>query len=796
MRSMILGMSLLLLIGGSRADETALAQPLAIEEATELNGFAPYGGITALSPDSSQVAYTACDMKRASEQRAGIVGRGAMATADAPPYTAGCDVWISALDGGIARNITGGLGNSWGAVWSPDGKRLAFLSDRDGKPQLFVWEAKSSAIRKVTEAAVRGTSGALQWLPDNEGILVRLRPLHLSDAELGIKAGTEPAPTLPALENQQLNVTVAYSAAARRMHEDAGVASGADSTGANQSLVRAEQPPKYSIADLAIVSASTGEARGLLEAAPVSAATLSPDGKNVYYLQWQPGREFGAFIARHNLVVLTLASGKRRVVAAGLNLRDAGALSWSPDSRSIAYFSTVASEQREQLQGGLIGGARGDLFVVDIARGKQRRCIPERAIPGFEYGTSAPAWRADSSSVHGIADNAVWRFDLATGQCREWARDPKLTIRSVITRAGGAVWAPESAAGVVLAREEHDQADGFYAIDASGRLRKRVGELARYQEPVVTADGQRLVFKSEQADEPLDMWVTNASFAAPTRITRLNPQLAKYRFGQARVMDFRSADGEPLRASVLLPSDYQPGKRYPTVLVVYASGRGSSDVNAFGLAALGGQYNFQLLATRGYVVIQPDMPVKVGSPLLDSFKTAMAAIDTAVTLGFADPERLAVMGQSNGGYTTLALLVQTQRFKAAVMNAGFGDLGAMFGMRGGVWHQWLLEQGGAMGVAPWEDPLRYVQNSPFYYLHRVTTPLIIQAGGEDVSIEPLSAQVFTALKFLNKDVTYLRYENEDHVLMRSASRVDYWNRILPFFERLVKGSAREAVGLP
>jgi len=167
----------------------------------------------------------------------------------------------------------------------------------------------------------------------------------------------------------------------------------------------------------------------------------------------------------------------------------------------------------------------------------------------------------------------------------------------------------------------------------------------------------------------------------------------------------------------------------------------------------------------------------------------MPAIDAAVHLGLADPERLAVMGQSNGGFTTLALLVQTQRFKAAVMNAGFGDLAGLFGMTDGVWHPWLLQQGGAMGVPPWEDPLRYVQNSPFYYLDRVTTPLIIQAGGEDRFIHPLSEQVFTGLKYLDKEVTYLRYENDGHVLMRSASRIDYWNRVLPFFERHVKAVA-------
>jgi dipeptidyl aminopeptidase/acylaminoacyl peptidase len=125
------------------------------------------------------------------------------------------------------------------------------------------------------------------------------------------------------------------------------------------------------------------------------------------------------------------------------------------------------------------------------------------------------------------------------------------------------------------------------------------------------------------------------------------------------------------------------------------------------------------------------------------------------------------------------------------MNSGFGDLTGFFGAMNphtgdGRWHPWLLNLAGGMGVPPWENPQRYVQNSPIYFLDRVTTPLIIQAGGSDTPIVPYSDQVFVGLKALHKDVTYLRYDDEAHLLENPANQRDFWNRTLAFWDRHLK----------
>ena len=766
-----------------RADAPAGEMPLSLQHAFELNEFAMYGGDTVVSRDNARVAYVACDSKRASLHDASSGGY--LATADAPPYTAGCDVWVSAMDGSGSENITGAHGNSWSPAWSPDGAQLAFFSDRDGMPYLYVWDAATSGIRRVADAPVRSLIDAPQWLPDGEGIVVRLRPSGMSDAALGIEL---PRDSRAAASDVQRSTVVVQqsSEAARRNYAQLSTGHSSETQSMLTEHALDQPEPKGSISDIAIISASTGRVNRLVERAVTRVVVVSPEGKRLFYMQWKPGQPYGKLIERYDLIMIELASKARRVLASNLDMREPEAAVWSHDGRSIAYFSTRSADQTGSLNPGSESAFRADLFVVNALSGRQRRCLPMQAISGFDSENAAPVWAADGSGVYAIAVNAVWLWNLRESHCREFARDPQIKIRRIVTRPGRAAWNPGDSRLVVLAQEKATHQDAFYEVNLAGALRKRFGGEQRFRDATASEDGRRLIFKAQSASAAEDLWTASAAFDDARRVTTLNPQLSSYPFGRSRLIDFRSADGELLKASVLLPANYHPDRTYPTIVLVYAAGEGSKDANTFGLVNMG-QYNYQLLATRGYLVLNPDIPVSVGTPMRDIMKAVMPAIDRGIHLGLADPDRLGVMGQSNGGNTTLSLLVQSQRFKAGIMNAGFGDLASLFGARNGGWHQWLLKSGGAMGVPPWENPLRYVENSPFFYLDRLVTPLMIQAGGEDQNIHPYSEQVFTALKYLHKDVTYLRYEDEGHVLLRSVNRVDYWNRVLPFLDRHVKG---------
>ena len=218
----------------------------------------------------------------------------------------------------------------------------------------------------------------------------------------------------------------------------------------------------------------------------------------------------------------------------------------------------------------------------------------------------------------------------------------------------------------------------------------------------------------------------------------------------------------------------------------------SANVNRYGGAG-NEHYNLHLFSSRGYAVLLPDTPLTVGTPMSDLAKTVLPAVDKTIEMGIADPDRLGVMGASYGGYSTLALIVQTERFKAAVMDVGFGNLSSMYGamLKSGMpFHvSWAEEGQGRMGGPPWQFPERYVQNSPAFFLNKIETPLLISQGGMDVS--PFQAdEIFVGLRRLGKKVVYVRYENEGHGIEHPSNRIDYWNRVLEWFESHLRPAAQ------
>jgi dipeptidyl aminopeptidase/acylaminoacyl peptidase len=262
--------------------------------------------------------------------------------------------------------------------------------------------------------------------------------------------------------------------------------------------------------------------------------------------------------------------------------------------------------------------------------------------------------------------------------------------------------------------------------------------------------------------------------------------------GAVRLLDWMNDEGERLQGGLLLPSGYEPGKRYPLVVFVYGGVRLSHAMNKFG-GYMGKipYYNLQLLATRGYAVLMPDAPQHLGTPMLDLAKSILPGVNKCIELGIADPSRLGVMGHSYGGYSTLALLVQTKRFSAAVEADGFGDLTGFYGEMDsdGTAFGTSAETGQELvGGSPWQYRDRYIENSPIFYLDRIETPLLIIHGAADRTIRPfLGDELFVALRRLAKPVVYAKYAGEDHVFTGYANQLDASTRIIAWFEEHLGG---------
>lgn len=749
----------------------AEVRPLALDDALGQLGFGIRIPID-VSPDGRWVAYTLEDARR--RESTGETRYFYYSRTGAPVEALGCDVWLTETEMGQTQNLTGGKGTSWGAVWSPDGRALAFCSDRDGVARLWLWEKATGKMRRVSDVIVRPFFGfeLPRWSADGNQILMKVLPEDLTlEAAADLIHGPPPP---PARGKQHATVSVYRSPADQRP----AVASPA---GGKPSWMN-----RY-LTDLALVDVRTGAVRRLARRRGVVGFWLSPDGTRAAYTAIVDRRDSTTQQPYYDLWVAPAAGGEPRTVAERQPLTYGITVSWSPDGKRLAY--TTAGPR-----------AGGDCYLVES--GSEPVRLTKGKHPNFGDDHRAPLWSADGQAVYCVGEDNIWRIGVGEGKLTQITHGLGRKLVEVVGAGPGRFWSPDGARSMIVAgRDDDTKRVSFHRVDLESGRAECVWEGDHHFGWELTfacrgtPDGKRLIFPVQDARHPPDLWVTDAGFRRPRRLTHINPHLERYTFGASRLVRWRSIDGEPLRGALLLPTGYQEGKRYPLVVKVYGGALDSNSVNRFGLSGRGVD-NLQMFATRGYAVLTPDAPLKAGSPMHDLVKTVLPGVDRVVEMGAADPDRLGVTGHSYGGYSTLALLAQTTRFKAAMMSAGVGDLLSMYGHMGKDGDAfsigWSEEGQGRMGGHPWQYFQRYVENSPVFYLDRVTTPLLIVHGALDDTVPPAQAEeVFVGLRRLGKEVVYARYEGEEHWqgTWGHANVVDYWERVLDWFDRHIGAKA-------
>ena len=300
-------------------------------------------------------------------------------------------------------------------------------------------------------------------------------------------------------------------------------------------------------------------------------------------------------------------------------------------------------------------------------------------------------------------------------------------------------------------------------------------------------NGMRIAYIGQDNSHPPDVWVAEKNFAFGRRLTRFNPNIEGRVPSEVQTVSWQ-ARGAASYGTLLLPANYHPGHRYPMITYIYPSiPLGIAARSDFGFLDVANSAGFflPLFAKHGYAVFFPDSTIHMGSPMRDIADGILSGVDKVVAMGIADPRRLGICGHSYGGYSTLSLIVQTHRFKAAVVSAGLSNLITLYSdlsPDGRVWTGWAESGQGAMGGTPWRYRERYIENSPFFYLDRVQTPVLLEYGSSDIGgVTRNMRDTFVALRRLGKTATLIGYVGEGHVLSKPSNQIDFMNRVLDWF---------------
>ena len=744
---------------------------MSVEDALKVHDFGMYSPFR-FSPDGERLAYVVRNNQknkpnfRETQARTGV-----------PWHAVGADVCIVARKTGESVNLTKGRGNNWLPTWSPDGRLLAFFSDRDGSDQarVWIWDVAKNELRKVSDVDLRGEE--IEWSRDGKALFVTTVPRDLSPEDYA-----------------------KIQSSGRARPNDANDDAAPKSPGSSVVIYRATavSPDKQATAtsdpwnldfhlrDLVSIEVSSGQVAWIVHGQRIAKFLLSRDGSRLAYSRPNRFEKPGSQQILFDILSVDILGKEERLLASDVHLDyDGAALSWSPSGSHLSFHA------------GGPGDKAHDCYVVDLKSGKVENVTHLQPQRPLERKAETPLWDANGKNIYFINDGALWRASLDRSSATRVVQIPNREIRLIVSDSHDQLWTVDKGeTTTVVTYDDLGKQDGFYRVELdTGRNAKLLERGQCYTcagANSITAagkEGGQLAYVAEEAGSSPDMWISSPDFQNPRRLTHVNPQFDGYRFGAARLIAWSSVDGEELHGALLLPSDYAKGNRYPLIVWVYGGDTLSDHLDHFGLATPG-PFNLQLLATRGYAVLLPDAPQHPGTPMVDLAKTVLPGVDKIIDMGIADPDRLGVMGHSYGGYSVLSLIVQTKRFRAALEADGLGDLISAYGQmqRDGTSFQTsITEQGqGLMGGTPWQFRERYIENSPLFYFDRVETPLLIVHGAKDEAVAPfLGDQVFVALRRLGKEVEYAKYEDEDHspTVWSYSNQMDFCNRMIEWFDR-------------
>jgi len=679
------------------------------------------------------------------------------------------DILVTRVATGVTKVVASGGSYNLSPAWSPDGRYVAFASNREARNrlELWTWEVKTGSLRRISGADILPRQ--LQWTPDSRKIVTTgVSAVSSAIEKRGCEtdAGAEP------------KILPGHAASASVIiYESEHKAQGTNAPSSDPWSL------DILLSDLLIVDVHSGQTKVLDHGDRITTFKLSPDGTQVAFTVWKKFERAGSQQILHDLDIASLATGMTSVLAKDirLDLNPNGSFSWSPDGSRLAY----------QI-GGLLED-KHDCYVVGLSSGAAHRII------GFPQGKArtvlfAPAWASDGKNIYTVIDDAIWRASSEGGKASRVADVPGRHLVRLMTQDDGSLWVLDGGrSAVVVTDDEVARQDGFYRVDlTTGQPTVLLENGQHFWDPQVDGylkvapDGRTFLYSAQDAAQPVDLWIGDGRLTNPRRLTHVNPQYESYQLGTKRSIHWLSLDGQMLTGLLLLPPNYKEGTKYPMIVNVY--GGVSPHYNDFGFMNHA-PINAHLLATRGYVVFMPDAPQRLGTPMLDLAKTILPGINKIIEMGVADPKHLGIMGHSYGGYSVLSLLVQTPRFGAAVMADGFGDLISAYGQmdaKGAAFQTSITEYGqGLMGATPWESRDKYVENSPVFYLNRIETPLLITHGSEDTVVAPfLGDEVFVGMRRLGKETVYLKYAGEGHSpsYWSYANRIDFCNRVIAWFE--------------
>ena len=708
-------------------------------------------------------------------------------------------------------------------VWSPDGKKIAFLAHLPNGTQVWIADAETGTAEALSDAPVMATIAArpqsgrssatpsrmLQWTSD--GSLVTL----LVPSNRGAEPVLNPVPAGPIVRHSldKPTPTRTLPFLLRTPHD-------------------ADLFRYYTTAQPAILA--RGRAPQIIGApAMYLSISVSPDGK--YLLTDRIIEPFSYLVGYdafpHQYEVMDIAGNILATVSkapAELALRrdgDAGGadlprdLAWRPDGKGLSFIMTEprdkkaegaqeASERQERIMLLELPFAM-DRAKVLVSSARRISEVSYSRDGRYVFATLAERPRAGGKRLQDIAaydltSEPPQAFVLAKGI------DPEDVVNlpgTLMTRTtgNGIGYAAVSADGQAGFLESPGHKADFKPRPFIDRVIIRTGEKRRvfegsadmYERPLAALDGDltHLIVSRESSRKAPDSYLwTNEGFGE--NLTNNKDPYPDLTACKRIDFEFQRSDGVTVHGRISLPLNYKEGTRVPAVFWDYPREYGTSEEYARGAITSRNNNAYTPLSflrwsdlwlTQGYALVYTDIPIlgkatayndNYLTHLLDSVYGAIRKLDQ---MGLIDMDRLGHGGHSYGAFATANLLAHSPFFKAGIA----GD---------GAYNRTLTPMTFQQERRYfWEATTTYLEMSPFFYADQINAPLLMYHGGDDDNSGTYliqSERMMQALTGLGKKAVLYIYPFEAHSPRCKETYLDIWARWIDWFDKYVKNPAQ------
>ena len=289
-----------------------------------------------------------------------------------------------------------------------------------------------------------------------------------------------------------------------------------------------------------------------------------------------------------------------------------------------------------------------------------------------------------------------------------------------------------------------------------------------------TKDFQTIAFLAPDATRMEELYVSPVSPFAPRKLTDITAQVKDWKLGTVEVVSWKSQDGATIEGILRKPADFDATKKYPLLVKIHGGPTGTSlpALSPFEYAypvqiflskgALVLEPNYRGSAGYGAAF----RALNVRNLGVGDMWDVMSGVDSIIAKGIVDTSRMGSMGWSEGGYISAFLTTHTDRFKAISVGAGISDWMTYYVNTDITPFTRQYLRG-----TPWDDPEVYAKTSPITTIKQAKTPTLIQQGSNDKRVPvPDSFELYRGLQDQGVAARLILYKGFGHGVDKPKSQ--------------------------